>query len=270
MLRKATESGAEPPKPALTVAWPPDLDERDPNLDDPRLPIALPTILGDLETIRRTEEADGGRLLHDVLRVAGLPWNGGGSGARRRPAFLPEHDPSGRSATRTCGASQTSRRACSASAPFGAYDLDYIDVASAYPRDPRLFEDAIHMTHAGIRLQAWIVFNGLVPTIERRLAGISGRGRRRCTWVEHPAFNGPSSSSRSRRCARRVGESGIHPSMSDYLFIGPRLEGVSTLTTEALAETTRAPSRRASAPATSGPTRTRSMLSPGAPASTAS
>jgi hypothetical protein len=68
--------------------------------------------------------------------------------------------------------------------------LDNIDVGSAYPRDPRLFEDAVHMTHAGIRLQAWMVFNGLVPVIERRLA--SGEWPRSAmhNLSAHPAFTG--------------------------------------------------------------------------------
>jgi hypothetical protein len=68
------------------------------------------------------------------------------------------------------------------------HDLDFIDLSSQYPRDPRLFEDGVHMTHAGIRLQAWIVFNGLIPALERELA--SGRLPRSSAnrLATHPAF----------------------------------------------------------------------------------
>ena len=188
MLRKATESGAEPPKPALTVAWPPDLDERDPNLDDPRLPIALPTILGDLETIRRTEEADGGRLL--MTSFAWLVYPGMVADPARDADLLfylnTTFWPFSYAHMRRFADFQTRVFRKYAS----VHELDYIDVASAYPRDPRLFEDAIHMTHAGIRLQAWIVFNGLVPTIERRLAAHQWPRPATLHLVRHPAFNG--------------------------------------------------------------------------------
>ena len=38
-----------------------------------------------------------------------------------------------------------------------------------YPADPRLFVDAVHMTQAGIKLHAWLVFQQLVPMLKRML-----------------------------------------------------------------------------------------------------
>jgi hypothetical protein len=70
------------------------------------------------------------------------------------------------------------------------HHLDFVDVAAAYPRDPRLFDDAIHMTHAGVRLQAWIVFNGLVPILERRLASNEWPRAATHSLSMHPAFSG--------------------------------------------------------------------------------
>jgi hypothetical protein len=188
MMRKATESGAEPPKPALTVAWPPDLDERDPNLDDPRLPIALPTILGDLETIRRTEEADGGRLL--MTSFTWLVYPGMVADPARDADLLSYLNttfwPFSYAHMRRFADFQTRVFRKYAS----VHHLDYIDVASAYPRDPRLFDDAIHMTHAGIRLQAWIVFNGLVPVVGRRVESHEWPRPARNNLATHPAFSG--------------------------------------------------------------------------------
>jgi hypothetical protein len=45
----------------------------------------------------------------------------------------------------------------------------------------------MHMTHAGIRLQAWVVLNGLVAVIEREVMS----PRPACHHLTtHPAFSG--------------------------------------------------------------------------------
>ena len=188
VVRKSTESGSEPPKPRLTIDWPRDVDERNPDLNDPRLPIALPTILDDLETIRHTLEENDGKLVMtsfvwlvhpglvvDPARDADLFsylnttfWPFTYAHMRRFLDFQTE----------------VFRKYAA------VHSLDFIDLAAAYPRDPRLFDDAIHMTHAGIRLQAWIVFNGLVPTLERRLASHEWPRPARHTLSKHPAFAG--------------------------------------------------------------------------------
>jgi hypothetical protein len=71
-----------------------------------------------------------------------------------------------------------------------AHQLDFVDVADSFPRDPRLFADAIHPTRAGTRLQAWMVFNALVPIVERGIA--AGQWPRPATLhlSRHPAFPG--------------------------------------------------------------------------------
>ena len=188
MLRKSIESGTEPSKPGVTVDWPRDLDERDPDLNDPRLPIALPTILKDLETIRRTVEADSGHLV--MTSFAWLVYAG--------MVVDPARDADLLSYLNTTFWPFTyahMRRFLDFQARVflkyaSLHHLDFIDVASVYPRDPRLFDDAIHMTHAGIHLQAWIVFNGLVPIIERRVASHEWPQSARRNLSAHPAFTG--------------------------------------------------------------------------------
>jgi len=50
-----------------------------------------------------------------------------------------------------------------------AHALTYLPMAEAYPRDPDLFGDGVHMTERGLRLQAWIYLQQLIPIIESRL-----------------------------------------------------------------------------------------------------
>jgi hypothetical protein len=188
IARRSAASGSEPAKPDLTVNWPRDLDERDPDLRDPRLPIALPTILDDLETIRRTLEAHGGELV-----MTSFAW-------LVDPGMVldPARDADLLSYLNTTFWPFTyahMRRFIDFQARVfrnyaSLHHLDFIDVAAAYPRDPRLFDDAIHMTHAGIRLQAWIVFGGLVPIIERKLASHEWPRPDRYSLRQHPAFTG--------------------------------------------------------------------------------
>jgi hypothetical protein len=69
------------------------------------------------------------------------------------------------------------------------HGLPFNDLAAAFPQDPRLFLDAVHMTQAGIKLKAWLVFQELVPQIERRIADgrlpLADEGGR----TAHPAFS---------------------------------------------------------------------------------
>jgi hypothetical protein len=62
LVRRASVAGVEPPKPSIAVDWPRDLDERDPELAHPKMPVELPRILADLETIRQTLEVQGSHL----------------------------------------------------------------------------------------------------------------------------------------------------------------------------------------------------------------
>jgi hypothetical protein len=188
VVRRAVAPGFEPPKPPLIVNWPHDLDERDPDLTHPHLPIELPHILADLELMRGGLEQGGADLvmtsfvwlvhpglvldpgrdamLYDYLNISYWPYTY--AHMRRFVDFE----------------NRVFRKYAS------LHHLDFIDVASAYPRDPRLFDDAIHMANGGVRLQAWIMFNGLVPVIERRLASHEWPRPARRSLSAHPEFSG--------------------------------------------------------------------------------
>jgi hypothetical protein len=186
LVRKSTESGLEPPKPRLAINWPRDLDEYDPSLDDPRLPVNLPTILTDLDAIRHTADEIGGRLV--MTSFVWLVYPG--------MVLDPARDATLYAYLNTTfwpfSYAHMRRFADFQSLVFQKYaaskGLDFIDLAASYPRDPRLFDDSIHMTHAGIRLQAWIVFNGLVPILERGVVAREWPRPMRHPLAVHPAF----------------------------------------------------------------------------------
>jgi len=186
VLRRAVALGVEAPKPAISVEWPKDLDERDPNLSHPQLPINLPQILADLETIRHSLDDEGARLaltsfvwlvhpglildpvrdayLFDYLNVKYWPYSY--AHMRRYIDFQ----------------NQVFRKYAA------THGVDFIDLAGEYPPDPRLFSDGVHMMGVGIPLQAWIVFNHLVSTMERRLGSGEWPRAPRHELSAHPAF----------------------------------------------------------------------------------
>lgn len=181
-------TGAEPRKPPLAVAWPSDLDERDPALNDPRLPVQLPEILRDLDRMRAAvEEARGTFVMSSFVWLvdAGLVLD-----PRRDAVVLRELNerywPFSYAHMRRFIDFENRVFAKYAS----EHNLPFNDVAAVYPRDPRLFVDSIHMTPAGIKLKAWLVFQNLVRVLEQRLSDSTlpmpdPDGRR-----EHPAFSG--------------------------------------------------------------------------------
>jgi hypothetical protein len=194
-VRGEIKPGSEPPKPRLAVRWPPDLDEHDPDLTNPHLPYETQHVLSDLDLIRHTLDDDGSRLaigsfvwlvhpglvldpVRDALVFSYLNttfWPFTYAHMRRFLDFQ----------------TRVFRKYAA------AHDLDFIDLAELYPPDPRLFGDAVHMTTAGIRLQAWIVFNRLVPIIERRMASREWPRPARHVLATHPAFGGRRLVSRS-------------------------------------------------------------------------
>jgi hypothetical protein len=186
IFRRTSVPGTEPRKPVLVVNWPPDLDEREPDLAHASLPLELPAILHDLDAIRSTLDVQGAHLalasfvwlvyagmvldpgrdalIFDYLNTIYWPFS---YGHMRR--FLDFQNRVFRQYALDHG-------------------LDFVEVADEYPRDPRLFGDAIHMIRSGIYLQAWIVFNQLVPMVERRLQSHEWPRPARLSPARHPVF----------------------------------------------------------------------------------
>jgi hypothetical protein len=186
LLKLITAPGIEPVKPTLPVQWPSDLNEQDPDLAYPGLPLQLPRILADLETIRQTSEAHGVGLVMTSFEWLAYP---GMVLDPQRDAFLFEY-----LNTKYWPYSYAHMRRFQdfqnrVYRKFAdEHRLDFIDVAGQMPADPRLFNDAIHMTRAGIYMHSWVVFNGLVAVLERRIASRELPRRPREPLPSHPAF----------------------------------------------------------------------------------
>lgn len=186
LTEKAIEPGSEPSKPTLEVRWPASLSESDPSLGHPALPESIRDILGDLDKIRAALQDEGGHLV--MTSFSWLVYPGLVLDMGRDPEIYHYLN----STYWPFSYAHLRRFADFQNRTFQKYasvqGLDFIDVAQMFPRDPRLFEDAIHMTTGGIRLQAWTIFNGLVPIIERRVAKGELPKPNRNTSKVHPAF----------------------------------------------------------------------------------
>jgi hypothetical protein len=183
-------SGGEWPKPPYEITWPKGLDESDPDITRPDLPVNLSTIVHDLDSIRESLAEVGGEL-----SVASWHWlvkDGLVVDPSRQKAIL-----------ETLNIRffpyryrDLERMTKFENRVFAKYDAvhgePFIDIARYMPHDPELFTDGIHNVDAGVKLKAWIAMQQLVPVIEQRLAA--------GTWPKpvptdmpehHPAFAKP-------------------------------------------------------------------------------
>lgn len=180
--RNLPEGGREWPKKDYTLAWPGGLDERDPDITRADLPVNLPTILRDLDTIRTAGNAVGAELV-----LASFFWlvrDGMLLDPIRHRSIL-DH------INQNYGPfhyRDMERLAAFQNRVFAKYarahDLAFIDVAHLMPFDPDLFVDAIHNSYAGERLRAWVFLQGLVPIVERHLE--SGAWPRKVEAAKRP------------------------------------------------------------------------------------
>lgn len=178
---------SESERPVLPVKWPADLDERDPPLDHPEMPLNLPAIVQALESMRRDLDAAGGDLLvssffwmvYDGMKLD--PVRNGNVLHYLHRVFWP------------LGYGHIGRMADFQNRVFAKYAATHgvplLDFAALYPKDPDLFVDAIHMSPGGgTRLQAWVMMQLLLPMIERRIEDGSLPRPDRQPLDRHPAF----------------------------------------------------------------------------------
>lgn len=180
--------GGEPKKPSYTVNWPKELDEYDPDLKSPLLPLNLPIVLEDLDHIRANLDASGSELI-----VASFVW----FAYQGMVLELPKHEGIYRYLNKTFWPftySHIRRMADFQNRVFEKFakqnGLNFIDIAKYFPQDPNLHSDAIHMTSEGIKIRAWIVFNLLVPILEKKISENQIPRPDRINLSEHPAFKG--------------------------------------------------------------------------------
>ena len=163
-----SDDGAEPEKAVFDIVWPPQVDEFDPDVTQPSLPMTMETVVAKLDRMRRALHGTGGRLalasfvwlVEDGLRLE-LP----------RDLTLFNYL---NTTYYPLAYAQLRRTADFQNRVFRnftrVYDLPFLDVDAQMPRDPLLFIDAIHMTERGLRLQAWIYLQLLVPWLDAEIA----------------------------------------------------------------------------------------------------
>jgi hypothetical protein len=163
-----SQDGREWPKPDYKVQWPEGLSETDPDLSYPRLPVNLTLIQRDLDAMRTAVEKTGGQFA-----VSSFLWmvkDGLVLDPVRHKYILEQLN----SVYWPFRYRDLERLAIFQNRLLAKYakthDIPFIDTARYFPLDPDLFVDAVHTNYAGLRLQAWITFNLLLPVVEKHLA----------------------------------------------------------------------------------------------------
>ncbi len=189
----------EPRKPWYRLRWPSEVNEQKPDVDSPNLPLQLPVIVKNLDSIRDSMASVGGQFVlcsFEWLVKDGMPL----SPTRHQFIYKQLNTvlwPLRYSDIRRLADFQNRvfrRYATSRSIPF-------VDVASLLPQDPNLFSDAIHMTDTGERVKAWIVFQQLVPFVRREIE--SGRLPRPSRSHNLPPPPSMASTEMSPRCEEK-------------------------------------------------------------------
>ncbi|HLK12235.1 MAG TPA: SGNH/GDSL hydrolase family protein [Candidatus Binatia bacterium] len=164
----AVNGGREPAKPPASLGWPEDLDERAPDITRPDLPIQLPVILGDLDSIRTAVAAEGGELAvssYVWLVAPGLQLDP----LREVPIY--------RALNEGCWPYRYAdiRRAIDLHNRVleryaEAHQLPFLDVARAFPMESALFFDSVHLNAEGTRVHGWLAFEAILPIVRAKLA----------------------------------------------------------------------------------------------------
>jgi hypothetical protein len=151
----------EPVKPSYRLIWPAEVNEKNPDPDNPHLPLSLPQIAKDLDSIRNDLNSAGARLV-----LCSFKWfadDGIGFSPTRHEQIYKHLN----TYLWPLRYSDIRRLADFQNRFFRNYatarEIGFVDVASAVPEDPDLFVDGIHMTEGGDRLRAWIFFQRFVP-----------------------------------------------------------------------------------------------------------
>jgi hypothetical protein len=157
----------EPPKPYYRLDWPDAVDEQKPPVDSPYLPLALPTIVKDLDSIQASLASIGGQLA-----LCSFEWLAR-DGMRLSPIRHQFIHKQLNTVLWPLRYADIRRLADFQNRTFRRYALDrripFVDVAGSLPQDPDLFSDAIHLTDTGERIKAWIVFQQLLPILRRQM-----------------------------------------------------------------------------------------------------
>ena len=167
-LASSDMDGREWPKPNYNIVWPKGLDEQDPDLAYPKLPVNLSTIQSDLDTIR-TDLASAG----SQFALSSFAWmvKDGLVLDPVRHKYIIEQLNVGNYPYRYRDIERLVKFENRVFAKYAKVNgIPFIDVAGQLPLDPDLFLDAVHTSYSGTRLRGWINLQALIPVIEKHLA----------------------------------------------------------------------------------------------------
>lgn len=157
----------EPVKPRYKLRWPEGVDEQHPQIDKGNLPLQLPVIMKDLDSIRTSMRSLGGELA--VCSFVWLARDGLPLSPTRHEFIYKQLN----TVLWPLRYADIRRLADFQNRVFKNYaaarKIPFVDIASEMPQDPNLFIDGIHMTDTGERMKAWIVFQQLAPLIRREI-----------------------------------------------------------------------------------------------------
>jgi hypothetical protein len=164
----ASVEGGEWPKPDYKVVWPAGLDEFDPDLSYPHLPVSLNVIQRDLDRIRVDLATTSSELA-----VSSFMWmvKDGLVLDPLRHKYILEQLNIGNYPFHYRELERLATFQNRLLAKYAAvHGLTFVDIAGKTPFDPDLFIDAVHTNYAGGRIRGWVAFNQLLPTVEKHLA----------------------------------------------------------------------------------------------------
>jgi hypothetical protein len=175
-------------RPSYEFKFPPGIDETDPSIDSPDLPLGLPVFLRDLKTMTDRTRAVGVPFMISTLvwldgselAAEGDP-NQGPIRAHLKSMFWPLNHSDIR---RLIDFWNRALRQFAKSK-----DIGLLEVANQFPRDPDLFSDAYHMTPEGLKLLAWIELQQFLPRLSKDLQD-SKLGKEPRVSVQLPPLNG--------------------------------------------------------------------------------
>jgi hypothetical protein len=163
-----SEGGRELQKPDYEFRWPQGLNENDPDLAYPDLPVSLTTILKDFDQMRAdlaTVDSEFVLTSFKWMVRDGMVLN------PIRNKVLWENLNYGYFPVRYRDLERLAAFQNRVFAKYAAvHGVPFIDVAGRLPSDPDIFADAVHESWPGMHLKAWVILQQLVAIIEQRLA----------------------------------------------------------------------------------------------------
>lgn len=182
-------NGYEPPKPSYPIVWPRGIDREHPDVTQKPLPMDLDAVVGNLDRMRASLAGIGAEL--GVSSFLWMVYPGMQLDMSRDLGlyrFLNDtYWPATYAHMRQTADFQNRVFASYAE----RYGLPFFDIAGAFPRDPALFGDPIHLKQPGLRLQGWIYLQQLVPLIRQRLQSGRWPHRRTTAPLRNPADYAP-------------------------------------------------------------------------------